>query len=207
MNRVPVSIIANDPICHAGLTTQLRPRPEVRILDDAERDQAEVGLVVADAVDDYALQALRSLRCSGVPWLVAVCGRIDEADLAAIMDVGVAGIIRRSDATPDRLIAVITAAVKGEGSVPPDLLGRLLSQIGQLQRQILAPMGMGLSGMSDREIEVVRLVADGLDTVEIASKLSYSERTIKNILHDITSRLHLRNRAHAVAYALRNGLI
>lgn len=207
MNRVPVYVSANDPICHAGLSTQLRPRPEILLVDESERDQAQVGLVVADTVDDSALQALRSMRCGGIPRLVAVCGRVGDADLAAIMDVGVAGILRRSEATPDRLVAVITSAARGEGAVPPDLLGRLLSQVGQLQRQILAPMGMGLSGMSDREIEVVRLVADGLDTVEIASKLSYSERTIKNILHDVTSRLHLKNRAHAVAYALRNGLI
>jgi DNA-binding NarL/FixJ family response regulator len=207
MNRVPVYISASDPICLAGLSSQLRPRPEILVLDESERARAEVGIVASDAVDEEALQALRTLRHGGVPWLVAVCGRVDESDLAAITDVGVAGIVRRSEATPDRLVAVITSAAKGEGCVPPDLLGRLLSQVGQLQRQILAPMGMRLCGMSDREIEVVRLVAEGLDTVEIASKLSYSERTIKNILHDITSRLHLRNRAHAVAYALRNGLI
>jgi DNA-binding NarL/FixJ family response regulator len=207
MNRVPVYISASDPICLAGLASQLRPRPEVLVLDESERDRADVGIVASDAVDEEALQSLRTLKRGGVPWLVAVCGRVDESDLASIMDVGVAGIVRRSEATPDRLVAVIAAAAKGEGTVPPDLLGRLLSQVGQLQRQILAPMGMRLCGMSDREIEVVRLVAEGLDTVEIASKLSYSERTIKNILHDITSRLHLRNRAHAVAYALRNGLI
>jgi DNA-binding NarL/FixJ family response regulator len=56
-------------------------------------------------------------------------------------------------------------------------------------------------------VEVLRLIADGFDTREIASKLSYSERTVKNVLHGITTRLRLRNRAHAVAYALRNGLI
>jgi DNA-binding NarL/FixJ family response regulator len=61
--------------------------------------------------------------------------------------------------------------------------------------------------LTGREIAVLRLVADGLDTGEIAQTLSYSERTIKNVLHDITTRLHLRNRAHAVAYALREGLI
>ena len=48
---------------------------------------------------------------------------------------------------------------------------------------------------------------EGLDTSEIAVSLSYSERTIKNVLHEVTSRLQLRNRSHAVAYALRNGLI
>jgi DNA-binding NarL/FixJ family response regulator len=50
-------------------------------------------------------------------------------------------------------------------------------------------------------------MADGLETVEIGQRLFYSERTVKNIVHDITSRLHLRNRTHAVAYALRQGFI
>jgi DNA-binding NarL/FixJ family response regulator len=59
----------------------------------------------------------------------------------------------------------------------------------------------------EREIDVLRLVAAGLDTSEIAGKLAYSERTIKNVIHDITSRLCLRNRTHAVAWAVREGLI
>jgi DNA-binding NarL/FixJ family response regulator len=56
-------------------------------------------------------------------------------------------------------------------------------------------------------VEVLRLVADGLDTSEIARQLAYSERTVKNVLHDVTSRLQLRNRSQAVAYALRQGFI
>ncbi|MET0864190.1 MAG: helix-turn-helix transcriptional regulator, partial [Nakamurella sp.] len=54
---------------------------------------------------------------------------------------------------------------------------------------------------------VLKLVAGGHDTAEIASLLSYSQRTVKNILHDVTTRLQLRNRSHAVAYAVREGLI
>ena len=54
---------------------------------------------------------------------------------------------------------------------------------------------------------MLRLVAEGLDTGEIAKELAYSERTIKNVIHDVTSRLNLRNRSQAVAYALREGLI
>jgi DNA-binding CsgD family transcriptional regulator len=50
-------------------------------------------------------------------------------------------------------------------------------------------------------------VANGHDTAEIAGRLSYSQRTVKNILHDVTTRLQLRNRSHAVAYAVREGLI
>ena len=51
------------------------------------------------------------------------------------------------------------------------------------------------------------MLADGQDTAAIASKLAYSERTIKNIIHDVTLRLNLRNRSHAVAYAVKSGLI
>jgi DNA-binding NarL/FixJ family response regulator len=54
---------------------------------------------------------------------------------------------------------------------------------------------------------VLRLLAEGLDTAEIAGKLAYSERTVKNILHEMLTRLGLRNRMHAVPHGLRNGLI
>ena len=54
---------------------------------------------------------------------------------------------------------------------------------------------------------MLRLVADGYGTGEIAEKLSYSERTVKNIIHAVTARFELRNRSHAVAYALRAGVI
>ena len=54
---------------------------------------------------------------------------------------------------------------------------------------------------------MLRLVADGFDTAEIARRLSYSQRTIKNVIHDVTVRLNLTNRSHAVAYAVREGLI
>ena len=70
-----------------------------------------------------------------------------------------------------------------------------------------SPRGLRASGMADREVRILRLVADGLDTREIAHELSYSERTVKNVLHDVTTRFHLKNRSHAVAYAVREGLI
>jgi DNA-binding NarL/FixJ family response regulator len=76
-----------------------------------------------------------------------------------------------------------------------------------IQSNVLSPRGMTLSGLSEREIEVLRLVADGLETSEIAARLCYSERTVKGVVHEITTRLRLRNRAQAVAYAVRQGLI
>jgi DNA-binding NarL/FixJ family response regulator len=102
---------------------------------------------------------------------------------------------------------VVGKVAAGEAAVPSDLLARLLDQVGRLQRQVLSPRGLRFSGLSEREIEVLRLLADGLDTGEIARRLSYSERTIKAVLHDVTVRFQLRSRAHAVAYAVREGLI
>ncbi len=204
MDRTSVYVYAADPISRAGLAAQLRPRPEVSVLDNP--DQAVVALVVADALDDGAVQTLRRLQRNGCR-TVLVTADLDEKGLAAAVEAGIAGMVRRSDASPERLAHAVCAAARGEGTVPPDLLGKLLDQVGRLQRQVLHPRGLSFTGLSHREIEILRLVADGDDTAEIAHKLCYSQRTIKNSLHDVTTRLQLRNRSHAVAYALRMGLI
>src|SRR5262249_38247397 len=139
--------------------------------------------------------------------VVAVISDVEGAALLDTVEAGASGLIRRDEADGARLARVVQASARGDGSIPPDLLGRLLNQLGQLQNQVLRPRGLTIAGLTEREVDVLRLVADGLDTTEIAAKLSYSERTIKNILHDVVSRFGLRNRSHAVAYALREGLI
>ena len=71
-----------------------------------------------------------------------------------------------------------------------------------------APLrGYSFTGLTDRERTVLQLLADGLSTRAVALRLSYSERTIKTVIQDLTLRLQLRNRTQAVAYALRNGWI
>ncbi|GCE78348.1 helix-turn-helix transcriptional regulator [Cellulomonas biazotea] len=207
MDRVAVWVSARDPISEAGVVSALRPRPEVRVVPVEEAVQAQVAVVVADSVDDDALRLVRMVRRQSVAQAVLVAGRLEDGDVVTAVEAGVLGLVRRAEATPDRLVRVICGAATGEGSVPPDLLGRLLDQVGTLQRQVLRPRGLTFTGLASREIEVLKLVADGYDTAEIAQHLAYSERTVKNVLHDVTTRLQLRNRSHAVAYALREGLI
>jgi DNA-binding NarL/FixJ family response regulator len=207
IERLPVLLHARDPISYAGIKGQLAPRPEVRIVSNDEWQTAKVALVVTDRIDEAAIRALRGLRARAINRLVIVATQIDESELVAVVEIGVAGLVRRADATAEHLVTVLKSAAAGDGAVPPDLLGRLLNQVGQLQRQVLGPRGLTFSGLAEREVQVLRLVADGFDTEEIAQKLSYSQRTVKNVLHDVTSRLHLRNRSHAVAYALKHGLI
>jgi DNA-binding NarL/FixJ family response regulator len=206
--RITVYVYGHDPISQAGLASQLRARPEIQVLDD-DIDRAAVALVVVDEVDEETSRVVRAIQRNGngIPRVLLIVTRLDDAGMLAGVEAGACGLLRRSESNPERLVAAIQSAVTGDGSVPADLLGRLLEHVGRLQRQVLSPRGLTLSGLSEREIEVLRLVADGMDTSEIAGSLAYSERTIKNIIHDVTARLNLRNRSHAVAYAVRQGLI
>jgi DNA-binding NarL/FixJ family response regulator len=207
MERIRTYVYASDPISRAGVASQLRARPEIQVMDDAELDQAQVALIVTDLVEEEILRVLKAVQRGKVPRTVLIATVIDDSTVVAAAEAGVSGLLRRAEATPEGLVRVIHRVVAGQGEIPSDLLGRLLCQMGRLQRQVLTPRGLNLNGLTDREAAVLRLVADGLDTAEIARHLCYSERTVKNVLHDITSRLQLRNRSHAVAYALREGLI
>jgi len=198
---------AADPISKAGIAAELRGRSDVGLVGNDGTGDAEVALVVADEVDEETVRVMKTIQRGGCPRVVLVVTRIDDRSLLTAVEAGCCGLLRRAEATPSALLQAIKAAKSGDGTIPSDLLGRLLQEIGRLQRQVLAPRGLNFAGFTDREISVLRLVAEGLDTSEIARELSYSERTIKNVIHDVTSRLQLRNRSQAVAYAMREGLI
>jgi DNA-binding NarL/FixJ family response regulator len=205
--RVATYVYADDPILQAGLVSQLRGRPEIDIVEASELSRAQVGVAAADALDDETLRILRALKRAGIAHTLLIMRAIDDAAVVSAAEVGVSGLLRRSEATPEALVRTIQKVAAGDGVIPSDLLGHLLGQVGRLQRQVLSPRGLTFSGLSDREIDVLRLIAEGHDTNEIARQLCYSQRTVKNVLHDVTTRLQLRNRSHAVAYAVREGLI
>jgi DNA-binding NarL/FixJ family response regulator len=205
--HIPVVVCATDPLSRAGIVSQLRRTQGFGVIAEDEAPADAVALVVADDLDPVVVAQLRALRGHGLTRIVLLISRVDDKSLLAAAEAGVTGVVRRAEATAGNLSAAIRSAAAGQGSLPPDLLGRLLRQVGQLQRQVLSPRGLTISGLTERETAVLRLLADGLDTAEVGRRLFYSERTVKNIIHDVTSRLELRNRAHAVAYAIREGLI
>jgi DNA-binding NarL/FixJ family response regulator len=91
--------------------------------------------------------------------------------------------------------------VSGNGTLPPSLLGRLVDSLARGGSR-------GATGqLAARELGVLRLLAEGDDTKDIAAKLCYSERTVKNIVHDVLVKMNCRSRAHAVALATRRGVI
>ncbi|MFJ8191072.1 LuxR C-terminal-related transcriptional regulator [Streptomyces sp. NPDC096094] len=203
--RVPVAVSAPDPISREGAVSQLRRHPEIDLRE--ESGPGTVALLIEDALDESALTRLRRIVRSEGARAVLVVGAIRESELLDVVECGVGAIVWRHEATAHRLVQAVLAASRGDGDLPADLLGRLISQVGTLHRGAAGRPGAPSLGLAPREVDVLRLVAEGLDTGEIAGKLSYSERTVKNVMHGLTTRLHLRNRAHAVAYALREGYI
>lgn len=206
IDRIPVVVHASDPISQAGIASQLRARPEILVVEDSASEEPTVGIVVADEIDDEVLRVIKKLqRCACRS--VLVLHRVDDSGLLLAVEAGTFALVRRSEATPETLMDAVRSAAGGDATLPPDLLGRLLERVGQLQRHVLAPRGLDHNGLTRREVIVLKLVAEGLSTREIARQVSYSERTIKNIIHDVNTKLRLRNRSHAVAYATREGLI
>jgi len=195
--EIRVAVHAGDPLVRAGLRSALGDGPGIILRDDPE--QADV-LVAVAGTEPHRIPA-------GPARLVLVADQPNQAELWAAVERGLAVVVDRAEATPARLRRAVTDAHAGRGDLPADQLGSLLRGISRLHKEVLEPRELTLSGLSPRETEVLRLLADGFDTGEIARRVAYSDRTVKNILHGLLSRFGLRNRTHVVAYALREGLI
>ena len=204
--RIEIFISACDPVSREGIVAQLRGHP-VYSVEEKDLHPKVVGLLVVDEVDDLTARQIRSLKQRGVERVVVMATRLEDGGLIAAVEAGASGFLRRGQSTAARLLETLRTAASGEGALPSDLLGRLMDQVGRLQRQVLNPRGLTFTGLTDREVKVLKLLAEGLDTGEVGRQLFLSERTVKNTVHDVTSRLNLRNRTHAVAYALKQGLI
>jgi DNA-binding NarL/FixJ family response regulator len=207
VEQVRVALQATDPLSLAGLSSYLESRPEVAVLRSEQRHSADVVAVVADRLSPDVVGALRRAATQGGKPVVLITNEITEAELLTAVECRVVAILPRAAVTGERLLHSVLAAAAGGGVMPPNLVGELLKHIERLQRDVLTPHGLTAAGLTPREVDVLRLMADGLDTAEIAGKLCYSERTVKNVIYGVTHRLKLRNRSHAVAYALRSGLI
>ncbi|GAO11948.1 putative LuxR family transcriptional regulator [Streptomyces lydicamycinicus] len=229
--RVTVTVHATDPLSRAGVVSHLQHQPTVELVQNqtgtAVRERTEqtergganedggeavgtVAIMPIDRFDDLAAAELRRLIRGGEQRVVLIARDLREPELMTAVEYGVRAILWRHQATPQRLLRAVQSAARGEGDLPPDLISTLLTQVGQLRRSVTASPSVGFVptlGMAPREVDVLRLIAEGLDTRQISEKLAYSERTVKNILHALMTRLQLHNRAHAVAYALREGYI
>ncbi|MFI9075414.1 response regulator transcription factor [Streptomyces sioyaensis] len=204
---VRVAVHSPDAVVHAGLVSSLKHDRRVQEVPAERIHEADAVVAAFDTVDATALDRLRALSDRPDTRFLLVAGRHWRADVSAAIDRGVRAVLWRDTFTPSAFVRALLTVADGGGSFPPTLQGALMEQVRWTHREVLAPRGLTASGVSPRELDVLRLVSEGKELAEIAAKLCYSERTVKYILHGLMKRLQLRNRSHAVSYAIRAGLI
>lgn len=204
-NRIRVIVESADYLSVAGLTSCLESTPEITLLNGAQPVLADVVVVAATALTATVVAELRRAAAMAPVPVVLVLNEISHADAEMVETCRVAAMLPRANATGDRLARTVRTVAAGRRTTRTNRVAELLDHVRQVQQETAAPGEDGR--LTGRELDVLRLMADGLDTAEIASTLSYSERTIKSVFYGLTARLNLRNRPHAVAYALRKGLI
>jgi DNA-binding NarL/FixJ family response regulator len=137
--------------------------------------------------------------------LVVLGGEDDDASIVGAVEMGANGHVPEL-ARPQELVATIRAAAEGENplraelAARPDLVERIVADVHELMASGPPP-----SPLSPRELEVLRLIADGLRNRAIAERLGISEQTVKNQLTSIVHKLGVNNRTTAVLYAVRHG--
>jgi DNA-binding NarL/FixJ family response regulator len=123
----------------------------------------------------------------------------NEPDLYAALRVGASGYLLK-DMPPAELVEAVLEAGTGEPRIAPRMAGRLLVEMGVSR----GPAPEPLEDLSDREREVLALLAEGLRNREIAERLVVTEATVKTHLRHVLEKLRLRNRAEAAAFAARH---
>lgn len=206
--QLRVAVQGGDPLTQAGVRAVLDGLTDVRVRHVAVLEEADVLLLVLDAVTPRTVDGVRRVAARPGCRTVLVLGDVSTEAVALVVQAGAVGVVRRREATPEGLGALLQAVSSGEAVVPVDLLAALLPRAVVGGQQDPAGDGLrALAGVNDRERAVLRLLGEGADTREVARRLSYSERTVKVVVQDVTRRFGLRNRTHAVAYAVRHGLI
>ncbi|GAA0228520.1 response regulator transcription factor [Cryptosporangium japonicum] len=204
--RIDVTVHCEDPLTRAGIASHLRTEPLIALRDTSAQSSGGVAIVLADRLDDFTAARLR--RLAQTQQVVFVVGQLPERELLRALDLRVTAIVLRHQATPERLVNAVRSAVRGDRDLPGDLVGQLVDVVHRLLVQADGHVAPTAShGPTDRELDVLRLLAEGWETRVIATRLAYSERTVKNVLQGFTARFQLRNRAHAVAFAFREGYL
>lgn len=183
MNALPVHVIAGPAVVDmlAGTDTVLVPAP------------TPDGVVLSAA--HTVPEALAAHP--GGPHLVVMADTFTREDVVHARRAGVRALLQTSRTTPAQLAATLHAARAGDGRLPHEVLVRVLA----------AAPSRPPARLTTHQVAVLRLIAEGLGNAAIARALSCSQHTVKNVIYELMSRLHARNRSHAVASAVRQGLI
>lgn len=206
-------LIADDsPLARSAISSVLAADPYFTVVGEAQ-DGYEALQMVRDLQPEMVLMDINMPRCDGLlatrlikrqaPQTVVVMLTVsdDAADLFEAIRNGAQGYLLKSLAPQDWL-AYLRGFAQGDWSMPRQMANRILAEFSAAT----SPPAPAESGLTDRETEVLRLVARAMTNREIADTLVISEQTVKNHLKNILHKLHLKNRVDLAVYARRLGL-
>ncbi len=200
----PVWVDDRNPIYRRGLVACLQAEGYVIAGESATLqpapDPATTSLLIFD-LDAAGFNGARALaRRSGL-LLIGLARETSADQVRQLVATGMFAVLPLRTLTPTRLLSSIRALTDDAGS----LAGRL--RAAGIDPAVVTAGDSADRYLTRRELDVLRLLAEGGSTRDIAQRLSYSERTVKNIVHDVLGKLNGRTRAHAVAVASRRGII
>jgi DNA-binding NarL/FixJ family response regulator len=204
---IRVLVVDDHPVVRDGLRGVLEGDPDFAVVGEAG-DGAEALQRVASGEVDVVLMDLRMPRMGGVEAIAALATQAPavrvlvlttydtDSDVLAAIEAGATGYLLK-DAPREELLRAVRAAHRGESVLSPAVAGRLM---GRVRTPASTPV-------SDRELDVLKLIAGGATNKEAAAKLFISEATIKTHLLHVYDKLGVRDRAAAVSEAYKRGLI
>jgi DNA-binding NarL/FixJ family response regulator len=212
---IRVLLVDDQPMVRAGLGLVLRSQPDIEVVGECA-DGAEVVAAVARCAPDLVcmdvrmpgtdgIEATRRLRATGGPPVCILTTFGDEDVLWTAVDAGAAGFELKS-ATPENLIEAVRTVAAGGTWIDGTLLGPILDSYRQLARP-KTRQDNRLDALTDRELDVLRLMARGASNREIADQLFLAETTIKTHVGTLFNKLGARDRAAAIVFAYDAGLV
>ncbi len=203
-------LLADDhPIVRDGLRGAFAEERDIEVVGEASDGREAVERAVSAGVD-VVLMDLRMPGMDGVQAITALREREpgirvlvlttfdSESDVLPAIEAGATGYLLK-DAPVDELLRAVRAAHRGEAVLSPSVARQLMGQVRK--------PGAAGTVLSERELDVLRLVADGASNRDAAARLFISEASIKTHLQHVFDKLGVRDRAAAVAEAYRRGLL
>ncbi|MFV0461716.1 MAG: response regulator [Nostocoides sp.] len=211
-------LIADDhELYRRGLQTILSLDDRIDVVGEAGDGEEAVERAVELAPDVVAMD-VRMPRLSGIEACSAIRTQVpstrililtmseDEADLFAAIKAGANGYVLK-DVPGEEIADGILAVHAGQSLIPPSMASQLLNEFAELSRLAESGPNPGTPRLTEREIEVLRLVARGLHNRDIARELFIAENTVKNHVRNILEKLQMHSRTEAALYAVRERLV
>ena len=212
--KIKVLIVDDHQVVRQGLRTFLELQEDVLVVGEAGDGQTAVemvrqlnpNVVLMDLVMPFldGISATRQVKSLGTEVKVIALTSFTEDDkVFPVIQAGASSYLLK-DVSPDDLVEAIRAVHRGEARLHPDIARKLMEQVAQ---QASPSRESRLEDLTEREHEVIKLVAKGNSNQEIANILVISEKTVKTHVSNILGKLQLEDRTQLAIYAIKKGLV